>query len=33
MNYNPGTHLIATLHTSNTALLYQYASFQQSLML
>ena len=28
MNYNPGTHLIATLHTSNTAMLYQYASFQ-----
>ena len=29
MIYNPGTHLIATLHTSNTALLHQYASFQQ----
>ena len=29
MTYNPGTHLIATLHTGNSALLQQYASFQQ----
>jgi S-adenosylmethionine decarboxylase len=28
MTYNAGTHLIATLHTSNTALLHQYAPFQ-----
>ena len=29
MTYHPGTHLIATLHTTNTALLLQYASFQR----
>jgi S-adenosylmethionine decarboxylase len=28
MTYIPGTHLIATLHTNNSALLRQYASFQ-----
>ena len=29
MTYHPGTHLIATLHTANTALLHQHASFQR----
>jgi S-adenosylmethionine decarboxylase len=29
MSYDPGTHLIATLYTSNNGLLHQYASFQQ----
>ena len=29
MTYNPGTHLIATLHATNTALLHHYASFQR----
>jgi S-adenosylmethionine decarboxylase len=29
MSYDPGTHLIATLTTSNSGLLHQYSSFQQ----
>jgi S-adenosylmethionine decarboxylase len=29
MPYDPGTHLIATLHTSNAALLHQHTPFQE----
>lgn len=29
MTYNPGTHLIATLHTNNAELLHQHALFQK----